>query len=306
MLALLGMDHGVVLRHDECELLERLEVGGVGRVLVALHLVVDVGQEVFLLAVRLQILGIAKVISLCQAILHKARVDTQARNPIDGAADQAQARDVSRALGKAGHAHHHPMHGDEGLHRRIVEAVDIATDDRVSLTEADGVEAARELRIGAHHTGELSHLVVHAHEEAVALVLGGAICILCRTGAKLHAVHVDTASLFGDELPQRDHAHRVVCKVAHAVHHHDRCSCCIGNHNLLLAPSTGLDDLADVELRHSPGGVLGECLLICHGWSGEGENEESKKYGARRRHGHALAESTRHKGVSPQLGPTVS
>mmetsp|Transcript_96490 Transcript_96490/g.171556 ORF Transcript_96490/g.171556 Transcript_96490/m.171556 type:complete len:214 (+) Transcript_96490:169-810(+) len=108
---LFRMNHSVIFCHDEHQLFERLEVLRVRCVLFALHLVVDVGQEVAMGSVSLKILSITEIICLSQVVLHISGVDSSmGDDSIHGSAEDANACDIHRALGQAIDAHHHPMH----------------------------------------------------------------------------------------------------------------------------------------------------------------------------------------------------
>mmetsp|Transcript_29346 Transcript_29346/g.91213 ORF Transcript_29346/g.91213 Transcript_29346/m.91213 type:complete len:361 (+) Transcript_29346:47-1129(+) len=259
VLTLLGLHHGVVLGHDEHQPLEGLEVVSVCGVHLVVHLVVDERQEVPVLAVHVQAIGVPVVVCLGEAVLHEGGVEPEvADEPVDGLADRADARHVHGALGEPGDAHHRAVHGEERLDWGAVVAVDVAADERVALREADGVEPPGELRVGADDAGKLVHLVVHRHEEAVALVLRVTARELPGLGAELHAGHVG-AGLLRDELSQRDHAHGVVCKVPHAVHHHHRGARSLGRRSLNSPRSVGAhpDNLAEALLGQRSGGLLG-------------------------------------------------
>merc|ERR1719350_1680961 len=55
VLALLRVNHGVIISHNEYELFQGLEIVGIGGILLAGNLVVDVWQKVPILAVGVQI-----------------------------------------------------------------------------------------------------------------------------------------------------------------------------------------------------------------------------------------------------------
>lgn len=156
---LLGVHHGIILRHDQHKLVQRLEVLLVGSILVSLDLIVDVRQKVSMSPVLPQILCITIIVCLCQAILHEGRVDPcMGDNGIHRAAQNTYTWHAHGALWQAINAHQNTMHGEERLHWRIVVLVDVTTNHCVSLGETNCIETSAQLFVSTHHTCKLVHL----------------------------------------------------------------------------------------------------------------------------------------------------
>mmetsp|Transcript_41518 Transcript_41518/g.90052 ORF Transcript_41518/g.90052 Transcript_41518/m.90052 type:complete len:210 (-) Transcript_41518:471-1100(-) len=134
VLTLLWVHHGIVLGHHQHKLFQRLKVLLVSRVLVPLHLIVDVGQEMPMSPVLHQVFCITVVVCLRQSVLHKGRVDPGMRDDgINRTAQRSNTWHTHGTLWKAIHAHHNTMHRQESLHWWIVVFVNVATDHSVAL-----------------------------------------------------------------------------------------------------------------------------------------------------------------------------
>mmetsp|Transcript_5588 Transcript_5588/g.17853 ORF Transcript_5588/g.17853 Transcript_5588/m.17853 type:complete len:314 (-) Transcript_5588:36-977(-) len=146
LLALLGVHHGVVERHDEGQAVEGSHVGLVGGVL-GVPGVLETGEEG----------GALEVLRLVTALpVAGERQLGGVRVGLEDGADPAGHR------GRAGpHALLGTTQADKVEHGRVVVLLDVGPDDQAALADADRVEALGQLRIRPHRLGELVHLVLH-------------------------------------------------------------------------------------------------------------------------------------------------
>lgn len=195
---LLGDDGGVVLEHVEREVLELGDVLGVGLVLEH-ALVVDVGEEVGVLEVAVEVEGVAEVLGGDEPALDPGapRVAVQQGHG-------ALAEPVGRRAGLVvDDAVVLAAEGDEAAHGREVAALDVGPEELAALAEADGVDGGRgrEDRVGGEVLAHLGDLLRHVPVEGRGPVVGGALV----------EAHVVDEGARVDLLGERAHGLQALC-----------------------------------------------------------------------------------------------
>lgn len=238
---LLGHDGGVVLEHVQHEVLEGGDVAGV-RLVLGGALVVDVGQEVGVLEVAVEVGGVAEVLGGHEPRLHEGgpglaveEAHGAPAEPVGGAAGAVV--DDAVVLAAEGH---------EVADGRGVAALDVAAQELAALAEAHGVDGGRggQDGVGGEVRADLGELLGHVAVEGGAAVGLGAV-------VEPHEVH-EGAGVGGlDELAHLLDALGGV-RVAQAVPDHDgerRVVVVLGGARGEGLPGYGLGSCGGEELR---------------------------------------------------------
>lgn len=187
---LLGDDGGVVVEDVEHEVLEGGDVAGVGLVLEG-ALVVDVGEEVGVREVAVEVGGVAEVLGGHEARLHEGGPGV--------AVEQGHGAAAEPVAGLAGAVVDDAVvlaaEGDEAADGGRVAALDVGAQELAALAEADGVDGGGggEDGVGGEVGADLGDLLRDVAVE------GGA-AVAARAGVEPHEVH-EGARVHGlDEL----------------------------------------------------------------------------------------------------------
>mmetsp|Transcript_22454 Transcript_22454/g.44853 ORF Transcript_22454/g.44853 Transcript_22454/m.44853 type:complete len:232 (-) Transcript_22454:388-1083(-) len=124
----------------------RLILGELGRFLV------PVSQTMATSAVLIQVLWVTEVVGLGEVVLDKLVVSSQVQKTVQLLADLG----CHFALGDTGNTHDWAVDGYPVEHWRIVDLVDVTTDDIVTLRVTDGIETVGEVLISLHDGGKAS------------------------------------------------------------------------------------------------------------------------------------------------------
>lgn len=169
---LLGHDGGVVLEHVEHEVLEGGDVAGV-RLVLEDALVVDVGQEVGVLEVAIEVGGVTEVLGGHEARLHEGGPGLAVEEGHGALAEpvgEAAGAVVDDAVVLAAEGH-------EVADGRGVAALDVAAQELAALAEAHGVDGGRGRQdgVGGEVGADLGELLGHVAVEGGAAVGLGAV-----------------------------------------------------------------------------------------------------------------------------------
>mmetsp|Transcript_9808 Transcript_9808/g.36941 ORF Transcript_9808/g.36941 Transcript_9808/m.36941 type:complete len:212 (+) Transcript_9808:1099-1734(+) len=162
--------------------------------------------------VRADFSGNAQVVRLEEKVLDELVVRQSTQDAGEILAQRGKPRIGRRvAVRQARHAAHGAVHGQPGVHARLVVLLHVAADEHVALAEADGVEALAQLGVRQHRLRKHVHGVVHVEQEAIDGVRHAG---LSRRNA--HRVH---PQMLSDVLRDALHA-PVEAAVAHAMRQH--------------------------------------------------------------------------------------
>jgi len=137
-------------------------------------------------AVPPEIKRIAYVVRLRKMVLHEVGVGTESGDVADCATEKTQARNCGGTLRQTCDTHHHTVHRDEGLHRRVVVAVDVAAN------ESEGETSSCKLCVTANNSRKMLHVFIHGHDEAILLVFHCTSGDSCRFGTNFHIADMRT------------------------------------------------------------------------------------------------------------------